>query len=149
MTVSSEQISDYLTQYAASLTNFDAQSAVELWSLPGAMVDDRFSGVLSSREDMVQGLEQSYPLYQKLGLGSVDYEVFEEKHLSQALVLVGLRWIFLDNDGQELIDSTSYYLLRQQADRLRACVCIETDAAEKLQALATARGVDLFSPTGE
>lgn len=70
-----DQINHYLDRYAASLSSFDAETAASLWATPGLIVDNRFSGVLESRDQMVQGLEQSYPLYQKLGLASVGYEV--------------------------------------------------------------------------
>lgn len=107
------------------------------------IADDRFSGVLESRDLMIAGLKQSYPVYQRLGFGSVAYELVDENQLSDALVLVRVRWIFLDAEGEELTDSNSYYLLRNEESGLRACVCIETDSAEKLQALAAARGIDL------
>lgn len=104
-------------------------------------------GVLESRDKMVEGLKQSDPVYQQLGLGSVGYQLVDENHLSEALVLVRVRWLFLDADGNELTNSNSYYLLRNEEPGLRACVCIETDSVEKLQDLAAARGVDLTPPS--
>jgi hypothetical protein len=72
-------IEDYLTRYAASLTGFGAKTAADLWATPGVIVDDRSSGVLDSREAMVEGLEQSYPLYQQLGLSSVKHELLRRE----------------------------------------------------------------------
>ena len=60
------------------LTDLDAESAADLWTTPGLIADDRFSGVLESREAMVQGLKQSYPLYRQLGLASVGYDLLGE-----------------------------------------------------------------------
>jgi hypothetical protein len=71
VSIGTSQITDYLDRYAATLTEFDAEAAAELWSTPGMIADDRFSGVLESRELMIAGLKQSYPVHQKLGLGSV------------------------------------------------------------------------------
>jgi hypothetical protein len=148
MAIDEDRVRDYLGRYAASLTTFDAQAAAELWSTPGMIADDRFSGVLDTREAMVQGLEQSYPLYRQLGLASVGYELVELRVLSSALVLVRVRWIFFDDAGAELTDTDSHYLLRDEAGTLRATVCIETDAAANLQRLADRKGVDL-SPSGD
>ncbi len=39
------------------------------------IADDRVSGVLDTREEMVAGLKQSYPLYRELGLASVGHEL--------------------------------------------------------------------------
>jgi hypothetical protein len=124
-------IEDYLTRYAASLTDFDAKTAADLWATPGVIVDDRFSGVLDSREAMVKGLEQSYPSFQQLGLSSVKYELLRREQLSDALTLVHVRWLFLDSEGEQLTDSISYYILRRADDDLRACVCVQTDDFEK------------------
>lgn len=147
MGIETARITDYLDRYAATLAEFDAEGAAGLWSTPGMIVDGQFSGVLSSREEMAEGLNQSYPVYQRLGLGGVDYDLVDVQHLSEALVLVRVRWHFLDADGDELTDSTNYYLLRDEDQGLRACVCVETDAAQKLQELAAARGVDLTPPS--
>lgn len=147
MSASDTEISDYLTRYAASLTNYDAQTAAALWATPGMIVDDQFAGVLESREAMVQGLEQSYPVYRKLGLASVGYELLGQEQLSAAITLVRVRWLFYDADDNQLTDSTSHYILRRDDDGLRACVCIQTDDAAKLQALAAEHGIDLSDPT--
>ncbi len=144
MSIHTDRIEQYLARYAASLTEFDAEAAVELWSTPGMIADDRVSGVLDTREEMVAGLKQSYPLYRELGLASVGHELLDANELSDRLVLVKVRWLFRDAEGELLTDATSYYLLRDDdAAGLQACVCVETDSAEHLQALAEERGIDL------
>lgn len=145
MTISSQDIDDYFGRYAAALTNFDAGVSADLWATPGTIVDDRFSGVLDSRDAMVSGLEQSYPVYKQLGLASVGYEIVDERPFSDRLVLVAVRWTFLDANGDTLTDSNPSYLLRREDSGLRATVSIQTDDMEKLQALAESRGVDLAS----
>lgn len=144
MSIHTDRIEQYLARYAASLTEFDAEAAFELWSTPGMIADDRVSGVLDTREEMVAGLKQSYPLYRELGLASVGHELLDANELSDRLVLVKVRWLFRDADGDLLTDANSYYLLRDDdAAGLQACVCVETDSAEHLQALAEERGIDL------
>ena len=135
-------IDDHLGRDAASLTSFDAKAAANLWTTPGMIVDDRFSGVVESREAMIEGLEQSYPLYQQLGLSSVGYELLRQEELSGAITLVQVRWLFLDAEGEQLTDSVGYYILRRDDDGLSACVCIQTDDVEKLEALAAERGIE-------
>lgn len=143
MSISSSQVDDYLTRYAATLTELDAEAGAALWSTPGMIVDDRVSAVLETREAMAEGVKQSYPLYLQLGLASVAHELLETKELSARLVMVRVRWLFLDENGDLLTDTFSYYLLREEESGLQAVVCIETDAAEKLQALTEERGVSL------
>jgi hypothetical protein len=146
MNQTDHEIDDYLARYADTLTAFDAQGAAKLWATPGMIIDDRFAGVLNDRETMAQGLEQSYPVYQKLGLASVTHECLNVEDLTDAIKLVHVRWHFYDADGNQLTDSTAYYLLRRHDDGLQACVCVQVDDATKLQALAAERGVDLSNP---
>lgn len=143
MSISEADVNAYLTRYAAALSNFDAAAGAALWSTPGMIADDTYSGVLTEHDDMRQGLEQSYPLYQQLGLDSVGHELHETKQLSEALVLVQVRWLFFGTEGELLTDANSYLLLRNEPEGLRAVVCVETDSAEKLRELAAARGVEL------
>ena len=69
--------------------------------------------------------------------------IVDERRFCDRLVLVAVRWAFLDANGDTLTDSNPSYLLRREDSGLRATVCIQTDDMEKLQALAESRGVDL------
>ncbi|MET7543383.1 hypothetical protein [Streptomyces sp. NPDC005507] len=141
-------IDDYLARYAGTLTSYDAQAAADLWGSPGMILNDQQgAGLLESREAMASGLEQSYRLYRKLGLASVGYERLSHDQLSDTIFLVRVRWLFYDKDGNQMTDSHASYILRRGDEGLRAFVCVPADDAEKLQALATEKGVSLFDET--
>lgn len=137
------EVDAFLSRYAATLTDFDSQAAASLWSTPGMILDDRFTGVLDDRDAMARGLERSYPLYRKLGLASVGYECLKIERLTDLITLIHVRWRFYDALGNQLTDSTAFYLVRRDNGGLQACVCVQVDDAEKIHALATERGVDL------
>lgn len=137
------EIDDFLTRYAAALTAFDARASADLWGTPGMILDDRAAGVLDSREAMVAGLEQSYPLYRRLGLASVGFERLGHQQLSDRVHLVRVRWLFYGADGEQLTDSIGHYVLRRDDDGLHAFVNVPVDDAEKLRELAAAQGIDL------
>ncbi|MFG2142254.1 hypothetical protein [Streptomyces sp. NPDC048650] len=142
------EIDDYLARYAGTLTSYDAHAAADLWGSPGMILNDQHgAGVLESREAMASGLEQSYPLYRKLGLASVGYERLSHEQLSSTIFLVRVRWLFYDEDGNQITDSLGSYILRRGDEGLRAFVCIPADDAEKLQALAAKQGINLFDET--
>ncbi|MFG2212583.1 hypothetical protein [Streptomyces sp. NPDC048638] len=142
------EIDDYLARYASTLTSYDAHAAADLWGSPGMILNDQHgAGVLESREAMASGLEQYYPLYRKLGLASVGYERLSHEQLSSTVFLVRVRWLFYDEDGNQMTDSLGSYILRRGDEGLRAFVCIPADDAEKLQALAAKQGINLFDET--
>ena len=70
MAVNSEKLETHLRTYEQALSSFDAKRTAELWGIPGTIISDAFVGALDSREAMAAGLEQSYPVYQRLGLRS-------------------------------------------------------------------------------
>ncbi|MFI1652868.1 hypothetical protein ACH4XT_38870 [Streptomyces avidinii] len=142
------EIDDYLDRYAGTLTSYDAQAAAALWGSPGMILnDEQGAGVLESREAMARGLEQSYPLYRRLGLASVGFERLSHEQLSATIYLVRVRWLFYDQDGNRMTDSLASYILRRDDGGLRAFVCVPADDVEKLQALAAEKGVSLFDET--
>ncbi|ATD70356.1 hypothetical protein NWF34_13705 [Gordonia sp. GONU] len=143
------EIDDYLTRYAATLSAFDSTAAAQLWAIPGMIIDDRFAGVVDDRETMAHSLEQSYPLYRELGLASVSHECLNVEHLTTAISLVKVRWIFYGANGDQLTDSNAYYIVRRDDDGLHACVCIQLDDAEKLRALAAEHDIDIAEYTRE
>ena len=145
MSIDTAEITAYLDRYARSLSDLAAEAAAGLRPSRGMIADEPVCGGPDSREAMAQGLEQSYPVYRKLGLASVGYDLLGEDHLTEGLVMVRVRWDFFDADGARLTDSIAHYLLRREDEGLRATVCVQTDDVEKLQALAAEKGVDLFA----
>ncbi|MEV6341397.1 hypothetical protein AB0M12_42585 [Nocardia vinacea] len=139
-----EEIEAYLVEYQEALSAFDAQRSVAQWGAPGTMVSDAFVGTVATTAELVEGLEQSYPLYQSLGLASVDHTVLEHVDLSERITRIHVRWHFYDVEGNLLTDSDYEYLLRRDDDgQLRAYVAVAIDEMEKIAALAAEKGIQL------
>ncbi len=136
MTTTDPAIRDFLERYAATLTRFEATAGADLWAMPAVIVDDRFAGVITSRQQMSENLRRSYPLYRELGLARVGCDLRDVRWLTDVLVMVEVRWLFYDAHEELLTDSTSHYLLRRTAAGFQACVCVQVDDVEKLDALA-------------
>lgn len=141
-----EEIESYLVEYQEALSAFDAQRSVAQWGAPGTMVTDAFVGSVATTAEMAKGLEQSYPLYQALGLASVDHTVLEQVDLTDRITRLHVRWHFYDVEGNLLTDSDYEYLLRRDDDgQLRAYVAVAIDEMEKIAKLAAAKGIQLPS----
>ena len=143
MAVSSEKLETHLRAYEQALSSFDAKRTAELWGVPGTIISDAFVGALDSREAMAAGLEQSYPIYQRLGLDHVEHKTLHRVDLTDRLLLVQVRWLFYDGAGDLLTDGHYEYLLRQDDDMLRTYVAVAIDEQEKLTQLAQRQGIDL------
>jgi hypothetical protein len=73
----------------------------------------------------------------------VPHECLSVIDLTDVVKLVHVRWHFLDTNSEPLTESTAFYLLRRDSDGFHAYVNVQVDDAQKLQALATERGVEL------
>jgi hypothetical protein len=147
--VSTGDVEAFLTSYESALSAYDANASAALWGLPGTMITDDFAGSLDSRELMAQGLTQSYPLYQALGMSRVGHTVVERADLTDRIVRLRVRWHFYDDGGEHLVDGDYEYLLRRDDDGLHVYVAVAIDEAQRLTELAQRRGIDLsqfFSP---
>jgi hypothetical protein len=141
--ISSEELEAYLRTYQEALSAFDAETTAELWGVPGTIVSDTLVGSLDSREAMAAGLQQSYPLYQRLGLHHVEHEIVERVDLTDRMLRIRVRWLFYDAAGDLLTDGHYEYLLRQDDEGLRTYVAVAIDEQEKLTELAHRQGIDL------
>jgi hypothetical protein len=140
---SSEELEAHLRAYQEALGYYDAKRTAELWGVPGTIISDAFVGSLDSREAMAAGLEQSYPIYQRLGLDHVEHQTLHRVDLTDRLLLVHVRWLFYDAAGELLTDGHYEYLLRHDDDGLRTYVAVAIDEQEKLTELAQRQGIDL------
>jgi hypothetical protein len=140
---SSEELEAHLRAYQEALGSYDAKRTAELWGVPGTIISDAFVGSLDSREAMAAGLEQSYPIYQRLGLDHVEHQTLHRVDLTDRLLLVHVRWLFYDAAGELLTDGHYEYLLRHDDDGLRTYVAVAIDEQEKLTELAQRQGIDL------
>ncbi|MBF6544133.1 hypothetical protein [Nocardia brasiliensis] len=144
MTTTRDEIESFLVEYRTGLSTFDAERSVALWGEPGMIVSDAFVGALSSTADMAEGLKQSYPFYQALGLASVGHTLLEQADLTARVTRIRVRWHFYDGDGTEMTDSDYEYLLRRDDDRrLHVHLAVAIDEMEKLAALAAAKGIEM------
>jgi hypothetical protein len=143
MAITDERLAAFFATYADALRDFDAEAIARLWGLPGMIVTDEFAGALESRADMAAGLASSFPLYKLLGLASAVPELRTANDLTDRIALVGVRWSYRDEAGEEIVTTDYEYLVRDDADGLHVYVAVGIDEAEALARAAAERGVDL------
>jgi hypothetical protein len=141
--VSSDELEAHLSAIEQALSSFDAKRTAGLWGVPGTIISDAFVGALDSRDAMAAGLEQSYPVYQRLGLHHVEHQTLHRVDLTDRLLLVHVRWLFYDSAGDLLTDGHYEYILRQDDGELRTYVAVAIDEQETLTQLAQRKGIDL------
>ncbi|MRG60895.1 hypothetical protein GE115_13620 [Agromyces sp. CFH 90414] len=145
MAIDESRIHDFLRRYGGLLAAFDARASAALWGPPRALLTDDFGGALGSDDELVAGLESSYPLYRALGLAGVEFDVLESVALTDRTTRLRVRWHFLDDAGERMSRSDYEYYLQDADGELTARFSFGIDDAEQLADLARRKGVDLPS----
>ncbi|MEV0245137.1 hypothetical protein AB0H76_00960 [Nocardia sp. NPDC050712] len=138
-----DEIGVFFDEYQKALSAYDAERAASYWGMPSTIISDGFIGSVDTTAELAEGLAESYPFYQRLGLASVGYTVLDRVDLTRQIVRVRVRWHFYDAEGGLLTDSDYEYLLRRDGGHLHAYVAVAIDESEKLSQLAAARGVEM------
>lgn len=144
MTIERNRLTEFLERYGGALAAFDARASASMWGEPRAILSDAFAGALGSDEELVAALEQSYPLYRRLGLAGVEHELLEEAPITDRITRVRVRWHFLEESGERMSRSDyEYYVAEGDDGELRVRFAVGIDDAEQLADLARRKGVDL------
>jgi hypothetical protein len=144
MAIESRKLHEFFARYGAALEAFDARAAAALWGPPRAMLADAFAGSLGTEEEVAAGLEQSYPLYKRLGLAGVEFDVLEEVPLTERITRARIRWHFLDADGERMSRSDyEYYVQEGDGGELTVRFALGIDDAERLAELMHRKGLDV------
>ena len=144
MAIESRDLHEFFGRYGAALENFDARTSAALWGAPRAMLSDAFAGALGTDDEVAAALEQSYPLYRRLGLAGVEFDVLEEVPITDRITRARVRWHFLDADGERMSRSDyEYYVQRGDDGGLTVRFALGIDDAEQLAALMHRKGLDV------
>ena len=142
MDATEERIEDFLDDYQAALSTYDAERSASYWGQPGMLISDEFAGALDSREAMAAGLASGYGFYRSLGLDRVEHTLLACDQVSERIARARLVWHFYA--GDELIADANYeYLLRLDDDGPHMYVGVSIDEMDVLRRAAEKRGVEL------
>ena len=141
--ITTERASAYFAAYGQTLSEFDASASATLWGLPATVLTDDFAASIYTREELAEAVEQSYPLYQRLGLAGVSFDIVDTVPITAKIARVRVHWHFLDAQDEVLTDGSFEYILRDDTDGLHCYVSISIDEDEKIAELARRKGVSL------
>ena len=144
MAIEPRKLNEFFARCGSALGALDARAAAALWGPPRAMLADAFAGSLGTEEEVAAGLEQSYPLYKRLGLAGVEFDVLDEVPLTERITRARIRWHFLDADGERMSRSDyEYYVQEGDGGDLTVRFALGIDDAERLAELMHRKGLDV------
>ena len=112
----SKAVRALLAQLARALTSGDGKAAAAVWETPALVIGDDVALTVSSSADLQEVFGGAKAQYNARGITDTRPDILRLDWLTPRLALVEVRWPYLAEDGDELGEETSTYVIRREAD---------------------------------
>lgn len=116
-----ETLADFFGRYGSALTTGDLPALASCYRLPGTVVADGYSFTFSTPAAVALSFLGAAPAYQECRLVAAHAEIEHLERLSERLVMVTVRWEYLDSRGEAVPGGGYRYIIRLDG-RPQICV---------------------------
>jgi hypothetical protein len=128
------EVQDLLDRYTKALTGGDGRAAAALWELPGYVIGPDVAIAFDRPPAIAAYFGTAKEAYNAKGIHGTRPEILEEEWIGDRLVVVRLRWPYLDAAGREVGAERSDYTLRRGDDGALAIRCVLMRGVEGVDA---------------
>ena len=106
-------VQDYLDRFATAMTSGDTKTVAGLWGVPAFVIGPNEARVVQSEAEVEEFFAGAKDMYNQRGIMDTRAEILDLDWVSENLVIVTVRWPYLDQNEKEVgEESSSYTLLR-------------------------------------
>jgi hypothetical protein len=105
-------VQTFLDRLARAVTAGDGKTIAAMWAVPGVIIGDRSVRVVGTVNEVEQFFGGARDQYHALGVVTTRAEIQRLEWLTDRIVLVDVRWPYLDARGNERGEESSTYALR-------------------------------------
>ena len=107
-------VKEYLNAFKDALTAGDGAAIAEMWDTPAFVLGQDMARVVSEPEEVAQFFGGAREQYAEIGITDTRAEIVRLDEITDQMVMVRVRWPYLDNQGREMGAETSTYTLVRQ-----------------------------------
>ena len=107
------EVQDFLDRYSKALTSGDGEAASAMWDVPAYVVGPDIAMAIERPQTIAQFFGEAKDAYNAQGIESTRPEILDEEWIGDRLVIVRVRWPYLDATGREIGAERSDYTLRR------------------------------------
>ena len=127
-----KSVQKFFEDFAKALTDGNVPAIAGLWGVPALVSGDKMLRAVSSLDEVRDYFSGAKAQYAKHGIHQAVADIQEIKWLTHEMVLVEVRWPYIDKDGDEMGEERSTYLLRRDSDGdLKLHVAMMQGASQK------------------
>jgi hypothetical protein len=104
-------VQEYLNGFAQALTAGDGAAIAEMWETPAFVLGHDMARVVNEPEEVADFFGGARAQYAAIGITDTRAEIVRIDEISDHLVMVRVRWPYLDGEGREMGAETSTYTL--------------------------------------
>lgn len=104
----------YLDGFAKALTAGDGAAIADMWETPAFVLGDGMARVVNTREEVAQFFGGAREQYNQMGVVDTKAHIVRLDEISDQIVMVRVRWPYLDAQGMERGAETSTYTLARE-----------------------------------
>lgn len=125
-------VQDFLEMYALSLTEGAADALAQMWDTPALVISDDGVDTVEDREELHGMYAGAREHYNSAGVTDTRPEIVRLDEITDKIVMVRVRWPWLDEEGNELGAEASTYTLRRNSAGEWKIRCIVMHGGEAL-----------------
>jgi len=104
---------EFLEMFALSLTEGATDAIAQMWETPALVISDDAVHAVNERDDLLEMFAGAREHYNSAGVTDTRPDVIRLDEITDKVVMVRVRWPWLDDEGNELGGECSTYTLRQ------------------------------------
>jgi len=119
-----DEVQDLLDRYTKALTEGDGDAAAAMWEAPAYVIGPDVVMAVDRPQAIAYYFGQAKEAYNAQGIESTRPEILDEEWLGDRVVVVRIRWPYLDASGREIGAERSDYTLRRGDSGALAIRCV-------------------------
>lgn len=106
-------VQGFLDRFASALISGDTKAIAALWETPAFVIDSTMARVVSTNQEIELFFSGAKDAYNARGIVDTRAEVLDLDWISDDLVMVRVRWPYLDAANEEHGEESSTYTLKR------------------------------------
>jgi hypothetical protein len=114
------EVQEFLNRIARAITAGDGATVAKMWELPGFVFGVEMAKVINDRDELARFFGGAKAQYNAQGITDTRPDIVDEEWIGDRMVIVKVRWPYLDADDREVgAEASDYTLWRDDRGALK------------------------------
>lgn len=109
-------VQDFLDRFGKALTSGDGDAIAAMWETPAFVLGEQMTRTVDTRDEVAEFFGGAKSEYNELGIVDTKAQIIRLDEITDHIVMVRVRWPYLDAQGMERGAETSTYTLTRAGD---------------------------------